>query len=269
MKRYIICATDFEPEAFIALRYACMLSRQMQCDITLLHVETVSLFIGAAVKTVPDYREQFQDQIKRIALYYPDIQLDTACVKGAVIEGINDYISANGDPIMVVTGNKYNAVYNLVPNSNLVPMLRYVKAPVISVPYLSDLVGVKRLAFAFDNNFANSITAFNWLRQFCMAWEAELHILIGWNDMISYDNSPVMHPEAESAMAGIHYKLHFFKKEQLADQLVHFVQSSHFDILCVLPRHHNLVASAFHQSMTKQLFMNSHLPLLALHEDKW
>ncbi len=267
MKPYIICATDFEPEAFKALQYSCMLAGQLKCGVTLLHVQTISLFIGTAIGVGVNYHEQFEDQIRRIHIYYPGVKVDKACVKGAVIEGINEYIDKNGMPIMVIVGNKYNATYNLVPDSNLVPMLRHITAPVISIPYLSDLVEVKRIAFAFDNNFIGSTSTFKWLRQFCLSQDIELHILIGWVDMISYENTPIMHPEAVAAMQGVKYKLHFFKKDHLGEQLVQFAKKNHFHILSIMPRYYNLIKTAYHHSLTKELFMNSNLPLLALHED--
>lgn len=267
MKPYIICATDFEPEAFKALQYSCMLAGQLQCSVTLLHVQTIGLLIGAAIGTTSNFQERFKEQIKRVHIYYPDIHVTTASITGDVIEGINDFIDESGMPIMVIVGNKYNATYNLVPEGHLNKMLRRIKAPVISVPYLSDMVKISRIAYAFDNIYSGSAKALEWLQKFCSEQDIELHMLIGWNDAISYDNTPSMHPQAVEALEGVKYQLHFFKQNNLTDNLVQFVHSNHFDILCVMPRTYNVIKTVYHQSLTKHFLMNIHLPLLALHEE--
>lgn len=267
MKRYIICTTDFEPEAFKALEYSCMLAGQMNCSVTLLHVQTFGLFISATFGNGSAFQEQFKEQIQRIRKYHPDVEVNTDSVTGAVVEGINDYIQKNGAPLLVVAGNKYNASYSVVPGGHLLSMLRHINAPVLSVPYQCDSVRVKRIAFAFDDNFSGVQRAFSWLRSFCIEQDLELHFLIGWTDAVSYDNSPDLHPEAVEAMQGVNYKLHFFKKIHLEDQLAKFAQANHFHMLCVVPRTYNLIKTVYHHSITKDLFMNIRLPLLALHED--
>jgi nucleotide-binding universal stress UspA family protein len=60
-------------------------------------------------------------------------------------------------------------------------------------------------------------------------------------------------------------KYHFITSENTDEGIIDFAEKNNIELLIVLPKRHALLDKLLHKSLTKQLVLHSHVPVMALH----
>ena len=65
----------------------------------------------------------------------------------------------------------------------------------------------------------------------------------------------------------IPHHFHFIENESVQDAINDFIDANEMDMLIMLPKKHSFFASLFKKSQTKEMLYQSHIPILALHQN--
>jgi nucleotide-binding universal stress UspA family protein len=60
-------------------------------------------------------------------------------------------------------------------------------------------------------------------------------------------------------------KYHFITSENIDEGIIDFAETNNIDLLIVLPKRHTLLDKLLHKSLTTQLVLHSHVPVMAFH----
>ena len=71
----------------------------------------------------------------------------------------------------------------------------------------------------------------------------------------------------EYILEEVNHELHFIENENVSDAINDFISTKHMDMLIMIPKKHSFFESLFHKSKSKEMAYQSHIPILALHQD--
>ena len=265
---FIICATDFKEAALNAIHYSCGLCRQYNCELIILHSQSISNKIVKVIhKTDVETMDKMNNLVKKVRLYYPDVTINGEVLSGNVIESLHNYTLKKGDPLLVVVGNNYNPENPAFMDGNLLQIFKNLKCPVVAIPTNKTFQPLKKICFAFDNNIHGAESALRDLTRFVVARNVQLHVIIGWADGISRDNLPEIYPAADKIISAAKPVHHFINMKNLNSEINDFAVKHHMDWLAILPRHRSYVSELVHKSHTQYMINNTDFPIMALHEE--
>jgi hypothetical protein len=96
-------------------------------------------------------------------------------------------------------------------------------------------------------------------------FNATLHIL-NTGKQRDFDTDIVFESGLLNEMLGpVTPKYHFITSENIDKGIIDFAEKNNIELLIVLPKRHGLLEKILHKSLTKQLVLHSHVPLMALH----
>ena len=71
----------------------------------------------------------------------------------------------------------------------------------------------------------------------------------------------------EYILEEVNHELHFIENENVSDAINDFISTKHMDMLIMIPKKHSFFESLCHKSKSKEMAYQSHIPILALHQD--
>ena len=270
---YIIVATDFSEVADNALKYACELALYIEADILVLHTYTIPIVFNDLPVPSPliDAESIAAESMKKLLNNYqenyPQISFKSNITYGNLVDAIEDYAEENSGPEMVIAGNGYNNENHAWLDSTLLQVLRYTKFPVLAVPAGTSYTQVRKICFSYDNKYAGSDVALIKLREISLMLQAELHVLNINNDAMTKENSNAISEITQEVLQPANPVYHVFYEHDIDAAVQDFAAGHQIDWLVVMPRKHSFFENLFHKSHTKVIVNDSHIPLLALHEN--
>ena len=269
----IIATTDFTDVAENAVNYACELALSQNADVLVMHSYSVPIvFSDLPVPTPIDEirgaaEEAMQVLLSRLTAAYPQISIKRTIIYGDIVDGVEEYIANNGMPMMVIAGNGYSPENTAWLDSTLIDAFRTLKCPVMAVPAETTFTKIRKIGFAYDNKYPGSETALERLKEITKTLDAELHVLYAPGDVHTQDNPSDINDSAKRILSSVDPLYHFFFEEDVDKAIQDFASEYHLDMLVVIPRKHSFFEGLFHKSHTKVLVNNSHIPIMALHEN--
>lgn len=269
----ILVTTDFSAAANNAVNYAADMALSINARLLLLNV--VQTPIGYSdLPIVISLEDMMRSSEKDIQNLKEEVKVRTG--NKIVIEaevGMGGFfeelktVCERIKPYAVVMGSQgKTAAEHLMFGAHAVYTVKHLTWPVITVPPGAVFTAVKKIGLASDLTQVVETTPIEEIKMLVNDFNAELHILnTGKTEVFDADivfESGLMH---EMAMA-LKPTFHFISNENTDEGIMDFAEKNQIDLLIVLPRRHNLLASIFHKSHTKQLVLHSHVPVMALHQ---
>jgi len=127
--------------------------------------------------------------------------------------------------------------------------------------------GIKKIGFACDFKKVVETTPVQFIRQIVEEFKAELHIL-----NVDYDNKNFTPETPEQSLLlhtlfeDLNPSYHFIRHPDIEDGLTEFAETNNLDLVITIPKKHKLLEGIFKPSSTKQLVMQSHVPVMCVHE---
>lgn len=59
---------------------------------------------------------------------------------------------------------------------------------------------------------------------------------------------------------------HFLNNKDVEEGLTGFAEKNNLDLLIIVPKKHNIFDKLFHKSHTKKLMLETHVPVMSVHE---
>ena len=269
----IIATTDFTKTAGNSVHYACELALAHSADLMVMHCYSVPVLYADMPLPAPidDVRsaavESMDNLLAELKVKYPLLTIKSNIIYGNLVDELEEHIANNGMPLLVVAGNAYNPENTAWLDSTLIDAFRHLKCPVLAIPTDTSFTPVKKICFAYDNEYAGSELALEKLMELTKLMGAELHVLYAQADVRTQDNASDVNPDAKRVLSSVDPVYHYYYEED-ADTAIHeFVAKNDIDWLVVIPRKHSFFESLFHKSHTRALVNNTHKPILALHEN--
>ncbi len=272
----IIIPTDFSPTATNAMHYGIDMAKAIHASVILLHVYQVPVSYTdtpIVLVSVEELRKEAEQKLEKLHkevehLTSGSIKIYTEARLGNIADEIEN-LCEKVKPFAVVMGSKGSTgIEKILFGSTTLTAIRHLTWPVFCVPpgkvYGN---GIKKIGFACDFRNIVETTPANAIKTFVKEFGAELHIL-----NVDYHNKQFK-PETPEQSALLHTMLEevnplydFIEHRDIEDGLNEFAEKNNLDLLITIPKKHKLLDGLFKPSSTKQLVVQSHIPVMCIHE---
>lgn len=272
----IIIPTDFSPTATNAMHYGIDMAKSIQASIILLHVYQVPVSYTdtpIVLVSVEELKKEAEQKLEKLHkevehLSSGSIKIYTEARLGNIADEIEN-LCEKVKPFAVVMGSKGSTgIEKILFGSTTLTAIRHLTWPVICVPPGKAFGnGIKKIGFACDFRNIVEITPADAIKTFVKEFGAELHVL-----NVDYHNKQFK-PETPEQSALLHTMLEevnplydFIEHKDIEDGLNEFAEKNNLDLLITIPKKHKLLDGLFKPSSTKQLVVQSHIPVMCIHE---
>lgn len=272
----IIIPTDFSPTATNAMHYGVDMAKAIHASIILLHVYQVPVSYTdtpIVLVSVEELKKEAEQKLEKLHkevehLTSGSIKIYTEARLGNIADEIEN-LCEKVRPFAVVMGSKGSSgIEKVLFGSTTLTAIRHLTWPVICVPPGKVFGnGIKKIGFACDFKNIVETTPAAAIKTFVQEFNAELHIL-----NVDYHNIQ-FRPETPEQSALLHTMLEnvkpvydFIEHKDIEDGLNEFAEKNNIDLLITIPKKHKLLDGIFKPSSTKQLVVQSHIPVMCIHE---
>lgn len=272
----IIIPTDFSPTATNAMHYGIDMAKSIQASIILLHVYQVPVSYTdtpIVLVSVEELKKEAEQKLEKLHkevehLTSGSIKIYTEARLGNIADEIEN-LCEKVKPFAVVMGSKGSTgIEKILFGSTTLTAIRHLTWPVICVPPGKAFGnGIKKIGFACDFRNIVEITPADAIKTFVKEFGAELHVM-----NVDYHNKQFK-PETPEQSALLHTMLEevnplydFIEHKDIEDGLNEFAEKNNLDLLITIPKKHKLLDGLFKPSSTKQLVVQSHIPVMCIHE---
>lgn len=268
----IIVATDFSPAALNAVRYATDMAIAINAKLLLLHIYQVSIVYSEIPVAFNEEAERKEaeieiQQIKSEMIRKTDgrISIDTEVRLGAFFDELKTVCELI-KPYTVVMGSQgTTATERLLFGGHTVHAMKHLAWPLITVPANVHFTGIKNIGLACDFDNVTDNTPVEEIKMLMNDFGASLHIL-NTGKQRDFDPDIVFESGLMNEMLGpVTPKYHFITSENIDEGIIDFAETNNIDLLIVLPKRHTLLDKLLHKSLTTQLVLHSHVPVMAFH----
>lgn len=272
----IIIPTDFSPTATNAMHYGIDMAKAIHASVILLHVYQVPVSYTdtpIVLVSVEELRKEAEQKLEKLHkevehLTSGSIKIYTEARLGNIADEIEN-LCEKVKPFAVVMGSKGSTgIEKILFGSTTLTAIRHLTWPVICVPPGKVFGnGIKKIGFACDFRNIVETTPADAIKTFVKEFGAELHIM-----NVDYHNKQFK-PETPEQSALLHTMLEevkplydFIEHRDIEDGLNEFAEKNNLDLLITIPKKHKLLDGLFKPSSTKQLVVQSHIPVMCIHE---
>ena len=273
----IIIPTDFSPIATNALHYGIDMAQTINASVLLVHVYHVPLVIADVPVVVISEDELKNNAEEKLADLKKEVEhisssklkIYTEALFGNVsgeLENLCNRIS----PFAVVMGTVgASATERAFFGSNALSAIRHLTWPVICVPPGKQFgSGIQKVGFACDFKGVVKTTPTHVIKDIVKEFNAELHILnVDYNDRHFKPETPEESLMLHTLLEDVKPLYHFIQHKDIEDGINEFAEKNNLDLLIAIPKKHKLLESLFKPSSTKQLVIQSHIPVMCIHEN--
>lgn len=272
----IIVPTDFSPVSTNAMNYAADMALAIGASVTLLHVYQIPVSmteVPVVMVSAEELRKSSEtklDEVKKGLEHITSgkLKVYTEARLGNVTDELEDLCN-HLQPFAVVMGTKgASGLERILFGSNTLTAIRHLTWPIIIVPPGKEYgKGIKKVGFACDFQKVVETTPTSYIKKVVKEFDAELHVL-----NVDYENRHFK-PETPEQSLLLHTLLedmdpqyHFINHADIEDGIKEFAETNNLDLIITIPKKHKLLDGIFKPSSTKQLVVQSHVPVMCVHE---
>jgi len=274
----IVTATDFSTISLNAAFYAADLASLVNANLTLIHVCTlpIALAVGEVATPVFSIEEMIDDAEERLtelkeSIYEKTgtgITIHTEVKQGNVVTEIREYCLTQ-DIYAIVMGAETGAAWErMFFGAKAISALKQFTWPLIIVPSDTKFRALRKIGLACDFRKVIETLPLKEIRNLIEKFHAELHVLhVSMESGDSFDVETVQESGWLQDMIGdLKPRYHFLKGKEIEKVLVEFSETLELDLLIIIPKKHSLLNKLFQHSHSKRLVLQSHVPVMAIHD---
>lgn len=272
----IIIPTDFSATATNALHYGMDMAKAVNASLFLLHVYQVPVSYSDApimLMSVDELRKSAEEKLEALKKEVEHSTSGSMKVYAEVFMGnVADEVEAlckKIKPFAVVMGSKGSSgIERALFGSNTLSVLKHVTFPVICVPPGKSFgSGIKKIGFACDFKDIVETTPADVIREFAKAMHAELHVLnVDHNDRHFKPETPEQSALLHTMLEEVNPVYDFIDHKDIETGINEFAEKNNLDLIIAIPKKHKLLDAIFKPSSTKQLVIQSRVPVMCIHE---
>ncbi len=272
----ILYATDFSENSVSALKWANLLAKKFGSKLIVMHVFDIPISIASTVSVSYMKKEkklftENREKLNEFCTNYLGDEKETTHIHyvvdedGSITDGILEK-AIEFDVDMIVLGTKgASATKEFFLGSTTKAILRKAPCPVLAVPSNSDLVTVKRVAYATDFEQAD-VFAINKLAKIAKKLDAEIRV-VHVTTPKEYAGEEQMEWFKDMLREKVDYARMEFDlifSETIFEELIWYMQNSEVNLLAMLERKDNNFYQRYLQKdLVKKMVNDSNIPLLS------
>lgn len=269
----ILVATDFSAAAINAAEYAAEMALAVNKQLLLLHINNLPVAWGQIPIATDDTRmtENAITEMSRLKKRLEEkaagkLVIETEIRTGAFFQELQTACEVI-KPYTVVMGSQgTTATERFFFGGHTVYAMQHLPWPLITVPPEARYTYLRRIGLACDFDNVATVTPVEAILGLVKDFNADLHVLnVGKETVLAPDlvfESGVLSELLEEAAP----QYHFIAHDDTNKALIEFVENYHIHLLLVLPRQRGLSEKLLYKSHTKELVLNSNVPVMALHK---
>jgi len=220
-------------------------------------------------KMIEDAQEQM-DELKEIVYGRTGARINiiTEVRQGDVVTELNEYCLTQDIYAIVMGSESGSAWERMFFGAKTIIALRQLTWPVIVVPPGTQFRNLRKIGLACDFKKVIETLPVKEIKTLMEEFHPEFHVL-----HVSMEN--IDFPEEETVeefgwlqdiIGEFNPKYHFLQGKDIEKELAEFSDRNDLDLLIVIPKKHNLANKLFGHSHSKRLVLQSHVPVMAVHE---
>ncbi|MES2330689.1 MAG: universal stress protein [Bacteroidota bacterium] len=271
----IVSPTDFSALSLNAANYAADMACVLGTNLALIHVCPIPVTLSDV--PVPSYplEDLISDAEKNIAALKGRllartggrITILTEVGMGFIIPQLNEYC-ARLDPYAVVMGTeRANGFERMIAGATTFSAMSQLSWPVITVPDGAEFRGLRKVGLACDLKNVTETLPVAEIKSLVKEFHAEFHVLHVDGGAVSFTPEEVSESVALQEMLGDLLPIyHFMDGSDVETTICEFAEKHDFDMLFVFPKKHTILSKILNHSHSKRLVLQTHIPVLSLHE---
>ncbi|MBK7041402.1 MAG: universal stress protein [Bacteroidetes bacterium] len=271
----LLIPTDFSPIADNALQYAIDMAKKYQFDILLYNVVQLSTPDFSHLANVDDFsniieevKKKMDEKVALLQNLHPEITFSCEVETGLLIDCINDKCNQINPIAMLMGITGSGTGMDKLIGSNAILAMKHIKHPVIIVPKDASFKSIENICLACDLKNVLTSTPLIEIKVFTKLFNARLNVLnIDYKNRNFSAQTSTELQNLEYILEEVNHELHFIENENVSDAINDFISTKHMDMLIMIPKKHSFFESLFHKSKSKEMAYQSHIPILALHQD--
>lgn len=272
----IVVPTDFSPVATNAMNYAADMAQAIHASITLLHVYQVPVSmteVPVVMVSVDELRKGSEEKLHELKaglehLSSGTLKVYTESRMGNVVDELED-LCQHLQPFAVVMGTKgATGLERILFGSTTLTAIKHLKWPVIVVPPGKEYgKGIHKVGFACDFQQVVETTPTEFIKSLVTEMHAELHVLnVDYEGKNFQPETPEQSLLLHTLLEDMRPSYHFINHSDIEDGINAFAEANNLDLLITIPKKHKLIEGFFKPSSTKQLLVQSRVPVMCVHE---
>ena len=270
----VLITTDFSAPSRHALDYACLLLRNKDISLDLLHIFEIPVGYttdGMALAAIGDAtgraEERMQDELERIRAAYPGISIAGRVITGSFLETLRQEAKLTGAPFIVLGTAGFTDLY--LGDDDPLNALRTIPAPVLFIPHGVPLKPIRNIAYASNYASAGPQIPVRDIMDWIGLMDANLQVVHTDPNPYGTDVQQMVGENwLKKHLAPLMPAFHWIRDTDVIHGLSGFIASNNIDCVLVVPRKYGIWQSLFHQSRTKALARLNKIPVIAFHSNE-
>ena len=262
----IIVPTDFSKTAENAARYGAQLARYLGGGLELVHVLNPATdlnngyMIDPGIETIK--REKFKELCEKLGSEI-GVTVNSKFILGFPVEELTR-LSTESDVLFVVGSTGESDILEKVFGSVASHLARKSEAPVLIVPKETSFAPFKEVVYA-SNDAGMDYRISSLVKSFVSHFQCRLHnVHIGKDEKYPEWQMQAIFGESNEA---IDFKTKHLEEPDVVNGLNKYCEEEQADLLILTTRQRNFWRSIVHTSITKEMALRPHRPLLVLHDE--
>lgn len=270
-KLNIVVPVDFSKLSGTAVRYAIMLSRQIDVQVELVHIvkrypPNEPAYGEATLSDIHIARDDM-DKFSKNLLQDESLQATTSVIAGEPLYStLNDHVKEKNSDLIVMGSKGANALKRFFMGSNAAAVVKHSSCPVIVVPENALLLGIKDIVYASDmldlDAEMNDIIPFARLFN---AWVHVLHVYPSSLDAAVYDK-PHFAGELTSRNNYENITYTAIEHNNIVKGIEEFLLAGRADLLALFAHPKGFLDQLFGGSVTQEETFRAWLPVLTFNK---
>ena len=269
----ILVATDFSTAALNAANYAADMAKAINADLLLWHTYQMPVIHLEAPLAISEeeMKEDGEMNINRLRLQLLErtdnkVKITTEIKIGPFFRELKSSCESI-DPYLVVMGSQgTTAVDRFLFGSHVIHAIKHLPWPLITVPPAASFRSIRKIGLACDFERIVDTTPVDEIRSLVKDFNAQLHVLNIRRSEEFEEDVLIQSALLQEMLEPLNPKYHFLIDNDIDRGIIEFTDKNNIDMLVVIPKRHSLLHELVYKSLSKQLVLHSHVPILELHK---
>ena len=275
MNTVIIVPTDFSAASVNASRYAADLAIAIQAKLALVHIwhyplnseipvteEYINGLIEDATQSIEQERKDLEYKTSG------KLEITASVRQGFFMTELQSMCADHPHVIVIMGALVTNATERIIFGSTILSAVRSLSVPLIIVPEGIKFAGINIAGIACDLRDAPHTVHTEEIKQLFNDFHPKLNVLhVSTKQHGMLDEEEVKGTDwLKQALKDYNPSFHFMQNENVSEAVRGFAEQNNIDLLIIIPKKHGLFNRLLHKSQSKQMIVNTHVPVLSIHE---
>ncbi len=272
----IVAPTDFSDISINAAYYAASMACVIGTNLSLIHVCSIPLSfseVPSPIYTVEELIADAEQQMielkeKIINKTLDRIEINTEVKAGKVVSEIENYCAAVNTYAVVMGTESASAFERFLFGGKTIAAIQHVLCPLIVVPPDAKFTSIHKIGLACDFKKVEKTIPAKEIKNLIEEFGAELHVLhVSSKKEHSFSLETVEECQwLKSILKQFNPTYHFISDSNIEKSIHEFAEKNNLDLLIIIPKEHTFINKIFSRSHSKNLVLQAHVPVMAIHE---